>query len=114
VTLIARWVTLRARWVCFRVQGLHRATERGVDFFQTLQVRERESGPGGLTRELETPSPSNSPHDQMILRVDLVDSHGRWKRPCLQTAPECDRCRHNTVNFRPYFAKAGWGFNTPA
>jgi hypothetical protein len=22
----------------------------------------------------------------MILRVDLVDSHGRWKRPCLQTA----------------------------
>jgi hypothetical protein len=24
--------------------------------------------------------------DQMLLRVDLVDSHGRWKRPCLQTA----------------------------
>jgi hypothetical protein len=86
VTLIARWVTLRARWVCFRVQGLHRATERGVDFFQTLQVRERESGPGGLTRELETPSPSNSPHDQMILRVDLVGSHGSWRRPRLQTA----------------------------
>ena len=30
--------------------------------------------------------PSNNPHDHMILRVDLVDSHGRWKRPCLQTA----------------------------
>jgi hypothetical protein len=28
--------------------------------------------------------PSNSPHDHMILRVDLVDSHGRWKRACLQ------------------------------
>jgi hypothetical protein len=45
-----------------------------------------ESGPGGLTREVETPSPSNSPHDHIILRVDLVGSHGRWKRPCLQTA----------------------------
>jgi hypothetical protein len=30
--------------------------------------------------------PSNSPHDHMILRVHLVGSHGRWKRPCLQTA----------------------------
>ena len=24
---------------------------------------------------------SNSPHEHMILRVDLVGSHGRWKRP---------------------------------
>ena len=23
-------------------------------------------------------------------RGDLVGSHGRWKRPCLQTTPECD------------------------
>jgi hypothetical protein len=46
----------------------------------------RESAPGGLTREVETPLPSNSPHDHMILRVDLEGSHGRWKRPCLQTA----------------------------
>jgi hypothetical protein len=30
--------------------------------------------------------PSNSPHDHMMLRVELVGSHGRWKRPCLQTA----------------------------
>jgi hypothetical protein len=44
------------------------------------------SGPGGLTREVETPLPSNSPHDHMILRVDRVGSHGRWKRPCLLTA----------------------------
>jgi hypothetical protein len=40
----------------------------------------------GSTREAETPLHSNSPHDQMILRVELVDSHGRWKRPCRQTA----------------------------
>jgi hypothetical protein len=32
--------------------------------------RERESGAGGLTREVETPLPSNSPHDHMLLRVD--------------------------------------------
>jgi hypothetical protein len=49
--------------------------------------RERgESGAGGLSREVEVPLPSNSPHDHMILRVDLVGSHGRWKRTCLQTA----------------------------
>jgi hypothetical protein len=47
---------------------------------------EREERVGGLTREVETPSPSYSPHDHMILRVDRVDSHGRWKRPCLLTA----------------------------
>jgi hypothetical protein len=47
---------------------------------------QRERGAGGLTREVETPLPSNSPHEHMILRVDLVGSHGRWKRPCLQTA----------------------------
>jgi hypothetical protein len=29
--------------------------------------------------------PSNHPHDHMILRVHLVGSHERWKRPCLQT-----------------------------
>jgi hypothetical protein len=46
----------------------------------------RASGAGGLTREVETPLPSNSPHEHMILRVELVGSHGRWKRPCLQTA----------------------------
>jgi hypothetical protein len=50
-----------------------------------------ESGPGGLTREVETPLPSNSPHDPMILRVDLVGSHGRWKRPRLQTSPNDDQ-----------------------
>jgi hypothetical protein len=45
-----------------------------------------ERGPGGLTREVESPLPSNSPHGHMILREDLVGSHGRWNRPCLQTA----------------------------
>jgi hypothetical protein len=33
-----------------------------------------ERGPGGLTREVETPSPSTSPHARMILRVDQVGS----------------------------------------
>jgi hypothetical protein len=51
-----------------------------------LGMNDIESGAGGLTREVETPLPSNSPHDPMMLRVDLVGSHGRWKRPCLQTA----------------------------
>jgi tyrosine aminotransferase len=32
--------------------------------------------------------PSNSSHDHMILRVDPVGSHGRWKGPCLQTSPD--------------------------
>jgi hypothetical protein len=53
---------------------------------EPYRLRERERGPGGLTREVETPLPSNSPREHMILRVDLVGSHGRWKRPCLQTA----------------------------
>jgi hypothetical protein len=44
------------------------------------------SRPIRRTREAGTPLPSNSPHDHMILRVDLVGSHGRWKRPCLPTA----------------------------
>jgi hypothetical protein len=64
---------------------------RLVDVFDHL-VRQhdchkvmRSQGPG-LTRELETPLRSNSPHDHMILRVELVGSHGRGKRPCLQTA----------------------------
>jgi hypothetical protein len=35
---------------------------------------------------VETPLPSNSPHDHLILREHLVGSHGRWKRPCLQSA----------------------------
>jgi hypothetical protein len=48
--------------------------------------KESRSGPGGLTREVETPLPSNSPRAHMVLRVDLVDSHARWKRPRLQTA----------------------------
>jgi hypothetical protein len=35
----------------------------------------------GLTR-----GGGNSPRNHMILRVDLVGSRGRWKRPCPQTA----------------------------
>jgi hypothetical protein len=40
---------------------------------------------------VKTPLPSNSPHDHMILKVDLVDSCGKCKRSCHQTAPECDQ-----------------------
>jgi hypothetical protein len=69
---------------CVAVTGM-RALLQNMVRAAALQ-RERESGPGGLTREVETPLPSNSPHDHMILRGDLVGSHGRWKRPCLQTA----------------------------
>ena len=50
--------------------------------------------------------PSNSPHDHMILRVDLVDAHGRWKRSCLQTTPECDRPRVDDVRVSPGKATA--------
>jgi hypothetical protein len=32
----------------------------------STQLGERESGAGGLTREVETPLPSNSPHGHMI------------------------------------------------
>jgi hypothetical protein len=39
------------------------------------------------------------------LRVNLVDSHGRWKRPCLQTTPECDQV---VPNSRPYYARLAW------
>jgi hypothetical protein len=59
---------------------------RAEGLWDEVRERERETGAGGLTREVETPLPSNSPHDHMILRVELVGSHGRWKRPCLQTA----------------------------
>jgi hypothetical protein len=55
-----------------------------------VRLRESESGPGGLTREVETPLPLNSPHDHMILRVDLEDSHGRRKRPRLQTTSDAN------------------------
>jgi hypothetical protein len=61
-------------------------TNRSVDVVPAAAQPDERVGAGGLTREVETPLPSNSPHDHMILRVDLVGSHGRWKRPCLQTA----------------------------
>jgi hypothetical protein len=41
-------------------------------FQQPTWPNDTERGPGGLTREVETPLPSNSPHGQMILRVELV------------------------------------------
>jgi hypothetical protein len=46
-----------------------------VDDDVELPERESASGPGGLTREVETPLPSNSPHGHMILRGDRVWAH---------------------------------------
>ena len=58
--------------------------DQGSSRGERERERERENGPGGLTRE--GPFPSNSsPHDHMVLREDLVGSHGRWTRPRLQT-----------------------------
>jgi hypothetical protein len=52
-----------------------------------LSVRERERVElVGSHGRWKRPCLSNSPHDHMMLRVELVGSHGRWKRPCLQTA----------------------------
>ena len=42
--------------------------------------------------------PSNSPHDPMILRVDLVGSHGRWRRPCLQTTHDAMKVPERVTN----------------
>jgi hypothetical protein len=81
------WSSVRAR----------RGVECRSDRADASMRRKRESGPGGLTRE--TPLPSNSPHDHMILRVDLVGSHGRWKRP--QPTPECDD-KLNNIPLRCY------------
>jgi hypothetical protein len=69
-----------------RTAGLRMQSWRARGVVDAEMEQVRESGPGGLTREVETPLPANSPHDHLILRVDLVDSHGRWKRPCMQTA----------------------------
>jgi hypothetical protein len=50
--------------------------------------RERERGAGGLTREVETPLAFKQPTcDHMILREELVGSHGRWKRPSPSNSP---------------------------
>jgi hypothetical protein len=48
--------------------------ENALAFKQPTCPYDIESGPGGLTREVETPLPSNSPRAHMILRVDVVDS----------------------------------------
>jgi hypothetical protein len=57
--------------------------------FGTLGI----SGGKSLTRVVTA-----KPYDSQLLhrctppreRVDQVDSHGRWKGPCLQTNPQCD------------------------
>jgi hypothetical protein len=58
----------------------HTGGGNALAFKQPTWPYDIESGPGGLTREVETPLPSNSPRDHMILRVDLVGSHARGVR----------------------------------
>ena len=41
----------------------------------------------GLTREVETPLPSNSPHDHVILRVDLVGLTREVETPLPSNSP---------------------------
>ena len=58
-------------------------TERNGELRDQVRVpidRCQESGPGGNLPAFKTA------HDHMILREDLVGSHGRGDRPCLQTA----------------------------
>ena len=58
---------------------------------QRGRERGRESGPGGLTREVERPLPSNSPHDHMILRVDWWAHTGGGNALAFKPTPECDQ-----------------------
>jgi hypothetical protein len=58
----------------------HMGGGNALAFKQPTWPYDIESGPGGLTREVETPLPSNSPHGHMILRVDLVGSRGALPR----------------------------------
>jgi hypothetical protein len=45
-----------------------------------------------LTREVETPLPSNSPHDHMILRVELVEIYaGGGNALDFKTPPDATR-----------------------
>jgi hypothetical protein len=73
--------------------GAHAGGGNALAFKQPTWPYDIESAPGGLTREVETPLPSSSPHDHMILRVDLVGSHGRWK------LGRFAECRHGTRTF---------------
>jgi hypothetical protein len=76
--------------------GAHTGGGIALAFKQPTWPYDIERGPGGLTREVESPLASNSPHGHMVLREDLVGSHGRWNRPCLQTSPNTT-C-HNNLN----------------
>jgi hypothetical protein len=54
-------------------------------------TRGGKGGPAGLTREVETPLPSTSPHDPMMLRVDLGGLTREVERPLPLNSPRCDR-----------------------
>ena len=57
----------------------HMLFELVKNSLRAVQVRESErKWTGGLTREVETPLPSNSPHDHMVLREWTWWAHTRW------------------------------------
>jgi hypothetical protein len=107
--------------------GLHRrpqAQSAGVkDFdlrgavvdFKTKVSAWASGDKGGLTREVEMSLPSYSPHDQMILRVDLMGSHGRWTRPCLTAHMTILKCKAKLVDAVPKKLAKGMGLShTPS
>ena len=63
VTPSTSWPGVASRDICF---DLAESSELKV-----RRGRERGIPSGGLTREVDTALPSNSPHDHMILREDL-------------------------------------------
>jgi hypothetical protein len=73
-------------WHCnSRLRRTAAAQSASVTLVGGHGVRQRSVELVGSHGEVETPLPSNSPHDHMILRAELVDSHGRRKCPCHQT-----------------------------
>ena len=120
VTLRARWMTLIAYWVTLRAKSLLGDAEsslgdanismagvhqlREVLHQQTLDAAEEASTAGASysdrLRDEEFAHKENVAVLQRQVcvwgeerereRVDLLGSHGRWKRPCIQTTPRCD------------------------
>jgi hypothetical protein len=77
---------LRAVVVAFR------GTLNGRDALTDLHCTYQDVELGGSLRGqvLSPPIPQVRASLMSHERVDQVDSHGRWKGPCLQTNPQCD------------------------
>jgi hypothetical protein len=86
-----------------KLEQTHMDAARAQRTAQPAQQVGGESGPGGLTREVETPMPSNSPHD-------IESGPGGLTREVERPQPShhlrCDQVVPQ--QFEPYQAKAGW------